>query len=291
MSKVSPNSAKNNFDVYWIDDCTGQILSIARGAMAVLWDNRFSSCVYLFGDDSQPLGATQRPGLNNEANLNKSLTQIFRETCSRIDAREWLPNGETYRNNQDLIRPNEEGLGKIGHIVLLDDSQTEGQPAPTISTIMGNWSNNDLLEKLKNCTQDTVDQRLEECQLKIDDLFNFIKIDPGKVVALDVCLLQGDYSRIIDKSLPAISMAIYYWCKKHGMKCYVYSHFSYEDNLVKNWHTIYNKIFDTDRSNAIDIHPENCLVEMDEHEKHIMALLDMIKENSKNGQRDIEKEA
>lgn len=257
--------------VHWIDDCSGQIFHIASGAMSFLWDSGIISRIYLFGDGNWQEGATTSPSEYNEKNLNKTLTQIFRAACIEHDRVKWCPEGTTYRERCGYISVDEDnGLATIVHVI---QSSSEDS---SVSALMRAWSDPEKLKGLKtDCGSTSLDQeKLKEKGFGIDALMEQIKTSEGDVIALDVLLMKHDFDRITKQGLPSVSMAIYDWCQSNGRKCYVYSHYSFDDELVEAWKNIYKKTFSSNVPN--EIYMENHLTK-NEKNQQIDALLCLVK--------------
>lgn len=256
--------------VHWIDDCSGQIFNIAAGAMSYLWDNQVISRIYLFGDGNWQDGAAKGPTENHETNMNKTITQIFRSACIEHDRMNWEPEGRTYVDRKDLIKVNSKGLASIVRVI-----QSSGDSS-SIADLMEVWSNPEKLKVLKtNASEPSLTQeKLTEFGFSIDAIMKQIELFEGDIIALDVLLLKHDYDRILGQQLPSVSMAIYNWCQLNKVKCYVYSHYSFDDNLVKAWTEIYKQIFSPDTPKSI--YMENRLTK-NEVNKDILSLLHLVK--------------
>ena len=256
--------------VHWIDDCSGQIFNIAAGAISFLWDNQVISRIYMFGDGSWQGGAVKGPSEKHETNMNKTITQIFRSACIEHDRMNWEPEGSTYVGRKDLIKVNSKGLASIVRVI-----QSSGDDS-SISELMEVWSNPDKLKALKtNAAELSLTQeKLIEFGFSIDALMKQIELFEGDIIALDVLLLKHDHDLILEQQLPSVSMAIYNWCQLNKVKCYVYSHYSFDDNLVKEWTEIYKQVFDYDPPKTI--YMENRLTKNEEN-TDILSLLRLVK--------------
>ena len=257
--------------VHWIDDCSGQIFNIAAGAMSFLWDEGILSRVYLFGDGNWQEGATTSPNEYNEKNLNKTLTQIFRAACVEHDRIKWCSEGTTYRERCDYISV-DEGNGLATIVRVIQSSPEES----LVSALMKAWSDPENLKTLKtDCGNTSLNQeKLKEKGFGIDALMEQVVFSEGDAIALDVLLMKHDFDRITKQELPSISMAIYDWCQSNRRKCYVYSHYSFDDELMDAWKKIYAKTFSSKAPK--EIYMENHLTK-NEKNPEIDALLRLVK--------------
>ena len=257
--------------VHWIDDCSGQIFNIAAGAMSFLWDEGVISKIYLFGDGNWQDGATTSPSEYNEKNLNKTLTQIFRAACIEHDRVRWHSEGTTYRERRDYISVDKDnGLATIVRVI---QSSSEDSP---VSALMKVWSDPEKLKTLKTeCDNASINQeKLKEKGFGIDALMDQIKLSEGDAIALDVLLMRHDSDRITKQRLPSISMAIYDWCQSNSRNCYVYSHYSFDDELVNAWKSVYREVFSSNEPKTI--YMENHLTK-NEKNTDTDALLHLVK--------------
>lgn len=229
------------YDIYWIDDYSGQILSIVGSVFPTLWERECSQ--YVFQIDNYKSSPDKKSPLSKEdlKIMKESIAKTFRDTCRKIDDRDWLDDNESFNKLKSIVSY-ENGLANIISIIPLSED-SERKDTQEIDNIIMNWSN---IDKLQSCNgkETLTEKNLIQKNMSILPLLNAMDIPESKTVALDICLLERDDDNIINRKGPCLSMAIYdYLVKQKHCNVFLYTIYSYENQILKGWCEIYSRLF------------------------------------------------
>ena len=239
----------SDISLCWIDDSVEEMYSIMEHVFPAVWDINCSCKTILFGNHYCSRENESGPKDDDRNAFEVELKNFFVVYCQEIDARDWKNLGETYDEKSRLLP---------SPLVSLVPLQSEEQNG--IDQLAKNWMDDSKLEKLKAHlvsirTGEHIEDDVDDREMSVDILIDAMDIPTGAVVALDICLLYHDFTRI-EKGLPSISMALYK-CLSENHRCYLYSGLSIARKVLDCWEETYRHLYDG--KNNIRIYPKKGL--------------------------------
>ncbi len=208
--------------LYWIDDSAADMSQIMEQVFPLVWNKGGACKIILFGNGYCSQMTEHGPEEKDRERFENELQGFFRYYCAGIDDSEWRHPGETFKEKQKQLLPDSVSLVPMDFLKGESDDVTDYF-----------WMNEEKLKEEKS---------LDDPEASIDRLIEKMRIPPNAIVALDICLLYGDFQRIQEKE-PCISMALYKKLKENN-DCFLYSGMSVTKPILDNWKSIYGQRFE-----------------------------------------------
>lgn len=220
---------------YLLDDNAESVFEIVNTVCCRLWKKMddLELEVVFFGDDYKRIPAARDATPEDISQIEDDINEKFRELCFAIDREEWNKLGTAYQKK--------EGKTTIHckHIPL----QHQG-----IKDLLPAWK---AVEKPEQGSSQEIDYSILHENPLPEELVKEIGIQRGDLIALDICLLYGDYKRCSDK-LPVLSMALRHYLESEcECRCFLYSRMSVNTKAKSNWMDVYNQEFKSEHSPEI----------------------------------------
>ncbi len=253
-------------NLYWIDDSSEHMTLFVKNVFPVLWDKGFSCSTIFFGNDYRKKNDEQ--GLTNQDCdlFSSSLENVFVSYCEEIDDADWVQPGTTYEKKKHLLAKPDVQCIRVEEV---------GDGTASISNIVQNWMNDDKLKTLKETLKpDSMTELLAKLDMSIEPIVSLMNIPDNAVVALDICLLYDDTTRI-KQGLPIISMAL---CKGLSEKylCYLYSGITVSQTILKQWIETYREVFNVQN---VEVHSKEDLLTKRKDTNAKIALIEKLRKN------------
>lgn len=201
--------------LYWINDNIVKMMNIAKDAFPTIWglneEEKIRNEIIIFGDESQsnPKGKIEQL---SEADIQHRITLLYRKECDRFGKDEPF-----FKENKWIVE---------NSVKICQDQSFYNQ-------IIDEWKNDEKYDK----------ENAEEIE-EIEHLVKLMGIEREQWAAIDLALIQNDIENVKQKK-PVLSMALcHYLTDLYNCRCFVYSGYSLDVELVKSWKECYQQSYD-----------------------------------------------
>lgn len=255
----------SKIDLCWIDDSAQEMSLIMEHVFPSIWSKNYSCKTILFGNDYCYMESENGPNENDRTEFEEELNNLFIFFCQMMDEEEWKDIGDTYNAKKYLLPSPSVSLVSMN-------------ASDSIKQLASNWMDSEKLKKFKDYSDMKETDAQEEDSTDINDmsvskLIEAMGIPEGAVVALDICLLYHDISRI-EEGLPSISMALYDKLLKQHHKCYLYSGRTDSRAVLDCWEKTYHELYGD--KGDVKIHPKKGLTTKQNVTEAKKNLIDML---------------
>ena len=247
--------------VIWIDDNAISMKQVVFNVFPELWKANIKPEIILFGDDFHD--ELMYDNKVEKESLEYSIFDTF----------------TTFLWNENLIDDIDESMEKLK--LIKHDSYTtqdyeninldvkivkdKNYLIKTCQQIIDVWKSTDriTLDQIKELsnpesTKYSLNSLIKELLYENDQS----SINNNSVILIDLCLLKGDYKKLIKKEtkLPLLSAGLFYNLVKANIKVFLYTTYVSPTDAINNWIENYNSLFGNEGEEKIVIFDRNGIV-------------------------------
>ena len=204
----------NKTEVIWIDDKTSEIQNVVNKMFRKLWEKGIRSNIYIVEDEEQYHHKDLTKDIDK---LNEIIVQEF---VNYLISKNWI---------------NDESGDRAYSLINLKDNAKSRNFTPK-SDVTTNKS--DVFRQVSSLIQNNSKSKLSSI---LDKEKCFQK---DRIIMIDMCLSQNDFSILSKNEKTSImSMYLYDYFKHSGYPTYMYTTFTYPNDLINMWREVYQKNF------------------------------------------------